>query len=138
MSDYRPLMRELAQDYEFFSDIPASLLIKPAMAWFEEQDDDRACQALTEARQPTFLKVWRHHLPRAGYELAALRANEHSTFMDAAADLAISISLAIVEWCMPDLLGAFDEGREALAPPCSDEEADDRIERARDMQREVA
>ena len=136
--NYQALMRELAQDYENFADIPASLLIKPAMAWLEAQDDDRACQSLTEARRPTFLKVWRHHMPRAGYELAAMRADEHNTFMDAAADLAISTSLAIVEWCMPDLLDAFDEGREEFAPPCSDEEADDRIERARDMQREVA
>lgn len=100
--DYRLLMQDLASEYTHFSDVPVTILIRPAVAWLEQLPDHSVCEPLTESRQPTWLKVWRHHIPRAGYELAAMREDEPHHLIDAAADLAISITMAIVEYALPD------------------------------------
>jgi len=134
MPDYRPLMSALADEYEQWTDIPVSKLIRPALAWWEASDRH---EALTEARDATYSKLWHIIMPRALYDVAALREGEHSGLQDSGADLAIEMALAITEYAMADLLDVFDARKDALAER-DGPDPDELLERARDERDRVA
>lgn len=135
--DYRLLMRDLAQDYECFSDIPVLKLYEPALAWWMSRNELDCYEPFTECPRATYIKLWQVMGPSMMEEFIKLMHKQENRFQDVSAKLAIEIASAVTMYALHDLSDAFDYEKD-MQIRISDEEADDRIQRAADMRREVA
>lgn len=133
--NYQALMRELAQDYDNFADIPVLKLYEPALAWWMSRSESGCYEPFTECPRATYIKLWQVMGPSMMEEFIKLAHKQDNRFQEVSAKLAIEIASAVTMYALSDLSDAFDYEKDMTV---SDIEADDRIERARDMRREVA
>lgn len=132
---YQSLMRDLAHDYDSFSDIPVLSLYEPALEWWMSRPESDAYEPVTDCPRGTYIKLWQVLGPRMMQEFVSLMHKRDNKFQDAAAKLSIEIASAVTMYALEDLSESFDYEKDVSV---SDVIESDRLERARDMQRELA